>query len=524
MGKKRRKFIDPKRDVLHTFKVVARSQQDPLAADEEAPQAVLQPNQMADNKKEEQKYGIYFDDDYDYLQHLKGVQDGINWDSEETEVYMIRKEDVQARGKELKENKLMLPSSAFESYVEEPVGLLNKAAPVTGPQPQLDPDVVAALDDDSQLFSPDDENALPDNFVSLLNSDNALSNFDDEGEWEDELDEDIWGDENGDDADDEDEDEMPALEEGMEGIHFIPDLMRHRKPKVIDEDEERDFSSDFNDSDDDDSEARDTLGRLGGPALTFRSEENKSHFTDYSLTSSVLKRTQLMSTLDDRFEEMFMKEYDEEYVGALDGEDIAGFVAENSPLFKQAVERSLKQLKRDDAIDDQEWIINWIKDMQRRKEELGEKEELEEVAVLEEEPSERWDCETILSTYSNIYNHPKLIEDKPKKRITVDPRTGMPVEHRGGLTKRALAQLDRDAEDGKQDLDTATLITSMSTISIRPPGETAEERRTRKKALKELRRERRVEKKLNRSAFREEKKKQEKSLINARHNKSIPVV
>ena len=36
--------------------------------------------------------------------------------------------------------------------------------------------------------------------------------------------------------------------------------------------------------------------------------------------------------------------------------------------------------------------------------------------------------------------------------------------------------------------DTQTLITSMSAISIRPPGETTEERRFRKKALKELRR------------------------------------
>lgn len=41
-GKKGRKFIDKKRDVLHTFKVVARSQRDPLAADETAPQGVLQ--------------------------------------------------------------------------------------------------------------------------------------------------------------------------------------------------------------------------------------------------------------------------------------------------------------------------------------------------------------------------------------------------------------------------------------------------------------------------------------------------
>lgn len=42
-GKKGKRFIDKRRDVLHTFKVVARSQRDPLVADETAPQAVLHP-------------------------------------------------------------------------------------------------------------------------------------------------------------------------------------------------------------------------------------------------------------------------------------------------------------------------------------------------------------------------------------------------------------------------------------------------------------------------------------------------
>ena len=27
------------------------------------------------------------------------------------------------------------------------------------------------------------------------------------------------------------------------------------------------------------------------------------------------------------------------------------------------------------------------------------------------EEKEKWDCETILSTYSNLYNHPKVIEE-----------------------------------------------------------------------------------------------------------------
>lgn len=42
---------------------------------------------------------------------------------------------------------------------------------------------------------------------------------------------------------------------------------------------------------------------LEGPPRTFRDEETKSHFTNYSLSSSVLRRNELLSQLDGCFEE-----------------------------------------------------------------------------------------------------------------------------------------------------------------------------------------------------------------------------
>lgn len=63
-----------------TFQLVHRSQQDPLVADETAPQRVLVPVTKKETKEEKEKrleeqhkYGIYFDDDFNYLQHLKGM-------------------------------------------------------------------------------------------------------------------------------------------------------------------------------------------------------------------------------------------------------------------------------------------------------------------------------------------------------------------------------------------------------------------------------------------------------------------
>ena len=44
-----------------------------------------------------------------------------------------------------------------------------------------------------------------------------------------------------------------------------------------------------------------------------------------------------------------------------------------------------------------------------------------------------WDCESILSTRSTLYNHPTRIVDDSKK-IKVDPKTGLPVSELGRLS------------------------------------------------------------------------------------------
>ncbi len=60
-----------------TFSLVHRSQRDPLSADPSAPQRVLRPigeeeeGEGHQRKEEQRKFGVYFDDDYDYLQHLR---------------------------------------------------------------------------------------------------------------------------------------------------------------------------------------------------------------------------------------------------------------------------------------------------------------------------------------------------------------------------------------------------------------------------------------------------------------------
>ena len=88
--RRKKKFIDPKNERTATFAVIHRSQKDPLAADDEAPQRLLQviresvpdSSEVKDDKnkrklllkkqkEEERKFGIFYDDDYDYIQHVK---------------------------------------------------------------------------------------------------------------------------------------------------------------------------------------------------------------------------------------------------------------------------------------------------------------------------------------------------------------------------------------------------------------------------------------------------------------------
>lgn len=115
-------------------------------------------------KEEQRKYGIYFDDDYDYLQHLKDVNTlTAEWE---------RVDSTTSKINELHNApKINLPSSVFASNVEEKVGLLNKAAPISGLQLDLDPDIVAAMDDDFDYDNP--ENQLEDNFMELANRNNS---------------------------------------------------------------------------------------------------------------------------------------------------------------------------------------------------------------------------------------------------------------------------------------------------------------------------------------------------------------
>lgn len=463
--RKKKSFIEKKKAV--TFHLVHRSQRDPLAADEKAPQHVLLPAAKVDAEKrreEQRKFGVFFDDDYDYLQHLKEpsgtselVAAGPSYYDRGSSDFRDEGEEnkVETVSKDIPEATIHLPSSVFASEFEEDVGLLNKAAPVSGPRLDMDPDIVAALDEDFDYDDP--ENMLEDDFIVKANcADGAL---DAEGGYDDDDDE--WE----------------------------------------DTDEEDDFDSEGGFSDDEHMEG----GAHDGEFL-FMNEETKSRFTEYSLTSSVMRRNEQLSLLDDRFEK-FYEQFDDDEIGALDNAELEGFIEPDSARLEEVIKDYFKQKEKDSLRPED----LGPKELPVLKEEEEDEDEEEMETVVIEAPQEKWDCETIISTYSNLYNRPKVIEEPPKpKPIRVSGKTGIPLDvlPARGLTAK---QVERMTRINDSDLPRVS-------TQARSKEESKEERKARKQAIKEERKERRVEKKANKVAFKEEKARQEKQMLNLRTN------
>lgn len=197
---------------------------------------------------------------------------------------------------------------------------------------------------------------------------------------------------------------------------------------------------------DEDDECDDRLGPLRGERkfANFDGEETKSRFTEYSMSSSVIRRNKQLELLDDRFEKFF-ENYDEPEIGALDCEEIEGHIDMSDDLLAQC----MGELKHDD--NDLKYDRQWDdKRVKKIMEEDSSEEEMIELEVKDDAPEKKWDCESVLSTYSNAYNHPKLIAEPRRNRlkIEINPKTGVPTNVFNGensqLTLKSVAKFNTE--------------------------------------------------------------------------------
>ncbi|CAE6536188.1 unnamed protein product [Rhizoctonia solani] len=555
------------------FQLVHRSQRDPLIHDPEASTHVLKgferenlarkgktraeleqsvPDAKSEraNVGEAAEYGVYFDDtDYDYMQHLRPV--GMAADA------FLLEAPSKSKGKGKNKEVIALPGESLPSQRELSLAAARDAmqsipSELAGFNPNLDQHLrqtLEALNDDAFVGNNDcsGEGELEDLFGELLGG--GERGVEERGEWN----------------------EWEFREEGIEshttvntpsqsedtGDDLVSRVAAFKKAQALDEspgEDEPEYS-----------EGGDTIGRLPSlPPMSViggkrRRKGAGSDASGFSMSSSSMFRNEGLQGLDAQFDRMEILYNSDEDVQYSDGDNGASLS---------------KDLTEDDS-DEAPELLDTREDLEGMMDEFLEKYELvgnkmrptlggitpaEKLATLRHalvddaegdggmraraiikkgkipesgqhdmisEPydidagyeQDRWDCETILSTYSNLENHPRLIvarDRRPVPRIQLHPKTGLPSvtgdgdQHDVSSTHRTVRPVSGQAATEPV----------QKTIS-RPRNESKEDKKTRKEAVRNQKQIRRVEKSAMKEAFASERKVQQHKTAKGAPNGNI---
>ncbi|KAJ3286689.1 hypothetical protein HK104_008911 [Borealophlyctis nickersoniae] len=441
-------------------------------------------------KEDATMHGIFFSDhdSYNYLQHLKPIGE------DPSAVF------VEAKGKKDKKDKegirilddtasqttsvagrrrvnFSIPAEALPSAFEEKVGMLNRSSDVATADPKVR-EVLYALDDEAYV-----EEELDDDFFAALNADEVPEGV-------------------------EDVDEEGSDEEGDE--EWYREFKKYKKQQLQPPSD-----------DDQDSSGSDITPRAPRTARTAT--------TSFSMSSSAMFRNDTLTLLDDRFDAV-LEEYSDTEIGELDPDDPSvrggNLITKNrlENLFDEFLEdsrvmgRKQRVIRGDEPLKQMDTIRNTLKEDARdivlkhehvlddQSADAGEN-DARELVRPEMKVHDTWDVETVLSTYSNAYNHPKLIQEVGKGvgKIRLKGKMKMPV------MEKDHDQSDSEEESGgKGEHETSKVNRGVA----RMKGESKEEKKARKEAVKAERRNRRSEKKATKQAFKDEQSRQAKLVRN----------
>ena len=109
-----------------------------------------------------------------------------------------------------------------------------------------------------------------------------------------------------------------------------------------------------------------------------------------------------------------MAEYDEENVGGLELDEIEGARTEKSEIMKQLLGEYTKSKEEERQKPPEPTSTS----MGHMLESLDGRDKPDmDILELDDGKKEKWDCQSIISTYSNLYNRPKVITEN---RIKVE--------------------------------------------------------------------------------------------------------
>lgn len=306
------------------------------------------------------------------------------------------------------------------------------------------------------------------------------------------------------------------------------------------EEEEGGWSSDESYSGSDEGEG--TQGRaVGLPSISGRVPPRPGSIASTYWREERTDRRKLLGVIDERFEALALQ-YEEEDIGDMEESaeagDIAGFaeVAEfdaamqefltehgrhSEPQGEEAsdqpavVHSALREELESYGFDDNDAgvAIAAARASIRRCEEEeaagGEGGAAPELVMVEVDPAERWDCETVLSLRSNLYNHPGTITEparaRPPAMIRLN-KSGIPLGVLPARGSAAGSGAGGAAEaDGEKDMEGDAGPTRLSAAALeRKKDESAEEKRARKNAVKVAKREARSVKKELKGMYKQE--------------------
>ncbi|TPX33000.1 hypothetical protein SmJEL517_g03962 [Synchytrium microbalum] len=475
-------------------------------------------NKGKQSKKEDASlYGIYFDDQdsYDYTQHMKPIgedpsavyidakpnarnEGASNTPSSAPTAVSTSKKGIafidddaaSAMGEEPRRKRhvnFVLPEEALASRDEEGIGLLHRGVSASGLRLDLDPnvrEVLEALEDDTFV---DDDGEAAEDFFAALNADvvpEGLQLIEDEN-----------------DDEDEDDDEQPA------------------------------WVSEFKREDDDDEDDE---------------PDHKTATTSFSMSSSSIYRNPGKILMDDRFEHV-LEDYSDTEIGELDSENpsVRGIKLVSDTRVNQIMDDFLDSVEtrgrknilitKRDGLAQMNEIRNELKGdgsdpVPDVYDIMDEEDEEVEISDRDEEDEGRgWDAETILSTYSNIYHRPKIIDDDEGIRIAVSRHGVRVVTNNKGTTisSNGRLQIPSSAEPVQKqqaavaveedDEGSEARAERVNRGQARRKDETPEEKRARKEAVKAERRDRRETKKGSKHEFKHLEEQHNKKQLQREH-------
>ncbi|KAG0347720.1 hypothetical protein BG004_007131 [Podila humilis] len=505
----------------------------------EAPTAKGKKKKVADETKigEAALLGLvdeeFNDGSYDYTQHFKEIgrsSEGVfmaapkvlaqqkKAAAQQTRGIMFTDEDAaqemareEMSGKGPAKKGLRLPSGVLPSREELDFADVYQGNAPMGLNPDMPYDIretLEALEDEEFV---DDE--LDESFFDQLDAD---------GDFDDEEVEEYY----------EDEDENGEGAGGWEA-----DFKKFKK--------QQEYLSDdsYEGSDDGHSQYSKSSRRVGGASAS-----------TFSMSSSAMFRNENLTLLDERFDKV-EREYESDSDEDEEGTDLVGeelrkdfdsilddfldkFEIVGSKMVPRlegaTSENKLTTIRNAMLVDDEDeeksiaTTVGGTKHRKKKDEEVPEEIQTD-FRSRAERMRDNWDVQTILSTYSNLDNHPGMIKEQNRKRIHIDPKTGMPVVTEK-LSKKALQRRKEEeeaaaaAEAGSDEEDEEEFDDEEEPENLgakRNKAETKEEKKARKEAIKAEKKNRRETKKATKTAFASEKVRQEKVMKNLKKDHGV---